>query len=811
MRDLFLAGLFFRKSGINRGRHQDSMRRCLSRRPGHALVVVLFVLLLLPTWVIQAQTHIWKPIGPWGGEISSLAIAPGKTNVLYALLGISILRSSDHGRSWVENNNGEGFDPPLDIPTRISVDPRSADHIYLGSSHMLWESKDGGQSWEVALDSRGFHFDKVTFNPVNEETIYATAADRTIEDGLAGGGLFRSHDKGETWELLPTPFESVIDFEVAQQDTAILFAVAFRDSAIYRSTDAAKTWSRIGTGTSDSLLELELCQSNAQTIYASFTNTDHTLGGLLKSEDQGNNWMVVETDFVTEGLNSLSVSTSDCQSIYATNLRQGIYHSQDGGVTWSRLDETIEDSTFNDIELHPQDPNTVYAAAKLFGIYASENGGIQWQNHSDGLHRLSGVFAIDPVDNRTIYMIGSLGILRTLDGGFSWQRVYSEMTGFSDMAIAIAPSDPQTVYAFWRTQSNDFLLRSTNGGNDWAVHADTVFSIFPTSLMIDHNDAQVLYAYSVTGVLKSENGGLSWISRNEGLMSDPVNGRTFVNSIAFSPLAANTLFAATKYGLFRSNDGAEHWFQVGTDPTPVMDVKVAVDTLLLYTSTPSGGDSQSGQLRRSPDGGLTWEYLDSPADAEVTAFAVDPLLASSIWIVASDNLTQSNAIYSSSNSGTNWRRMSDGLPEPERLLTLSHFTVGNAQMLFVVTGSHGLYSMDFVTAVESGDPHIPFDFKLSQNYPNPFSAINSSSASNTTTGGTSIEYDLSRPSRVNLSIYNIAGQHLVTLVAGEQEPGHYRFHWDGKNATGQFASTGVYFIQLSTAQGIIAKKMTVMP
>ena len=76
------------------------------------------------------------------------------------------------------------------------------------------------------------------------------------------------------------------------------------------------------------------------------------------------------------------------------------------------------------------------------------------------------------------------------------------------------------------------------------------------------------------------------------------------------------------------------------------------------------------------------------------------------------------------------------------------------------------------------------DFQLYSNYPNPFNQE------------TTISYRLSSSSHVRLTIYNIKGQLIRTLVDESQEPGFYRVMWNGKNQLGISESSGIYFYRL---------------
>ncbi|MGD8414597.1 MAG: FlgD immunoglobulin-like domain containing protein [Candidatus Latescibacterota bacterium] len=96
----------------------------------------------------------------------------------------------------------------------------------------------------------------------------------------------------------------------------------------------------------------------------------------------------------------------------------------------------------------------------------------------------------------------------------------------------------------------------------------------------------------------------------------------------------------------------------------------------------------------------------------------------------------------------------------------------------VVSGSQN-------TAVERLPGDVPAKFALEGNYPNPFNPQ------------TTIQYSLDEPGMVTLRIYDLLGQKVAELVHAEQSGGAYRVTWDGLDAGGRRAATGVYLYQLS--------------
>lgn len=89
---------------------------------------------------------------------------------------------------------------------------------------------------------------------------------------------------------------------------------------------------------------------------------------------------------------------------------------------------------------------------------------------------------------------------------------------------------------------------------------------------------------------------------------------------------------------------------------------------------------------------------------------------------------------------------------------------------------------------------IPLTYRLYQNYPNPFN------------GFTNIMIDVPRPSKVELTVFNILGQKIRTIFSGIVSHTS-TYQWDGSNSKGQRVSSGIYFIVFKTPTGVISKKM----
>lgn len=109
---------------------------------------------------------------------------------------------------------------------------------------------------------------------------------------------------------------------------------------------------------------------------------------------------------------------------------------------------------------------------------------------------------------------------------------------------------------------------------------------------------------------------------------------------------------------------------------------------------------------------------------------------------------------------------------------------------------------------ESGSV-LPEKFALQQNYPNPFwSAATSRLAGNPSTN---IVYTLARDTEVKLTVFNLAGQFVRTLMNRvRQRPGTYSINWDGKDEAGSSLASGVYVYRIEAGSFVDSKKMILL-
>lgn len=110
-----------------------------------------------------------------------------------------------------------------------------------------------------------------------------------------------------------------------------------------------------------------------------------------------------------------------------------------------------------------------------------------------------------------------------------------------------------------------------------------------------------------------------------------------------------------------------------------------------------------------------------------------------------------------------------------------------------------------LTKVEEEEVALPLVFELGQNYPNPFNPITAIPFQ-----VRSLEFGVWRPVHTTLTIYNILGERVRTLLDENRLPGSYQVIWDGKDEKGKEVASGVYFYKLKVGENSVTKRMVLL-
>jgi photosystem II stability/assembly factor-like uncharacterized protein len=255
-------------------------------------------------------------------------------------------------------------------------------------------------------------------------------------------GIFRSEDHGEAWVRLPSPRPGIAIWSLRNHPTEpdTLLAGA-EPAAIFRSRDDGRTWETLvlsgfpavteGPDMPKRVTGITVDPDRPTTLFASIE-----IGGLLRSQDDGQNWVCV-TDglYVNEDSVDLhDVSISEGQDgLLTVAARVGAFQSADGGEHWHTL--TIpalrpRGTYCRALARMPGNPNRLYLGAgndfdgDIGALLASEDGGRSWQTIALPGPLKTTVFAlaVDPRTPSEIYCATKYGhVFGSTDGGVQWR------------------------------------------------------------------------------------------------------------------------------------------------------------------------------------------------------------------------------------------------------------------------------------------------------------------------------------------------------------------------------------------------------
>lgn len=436
---------------------------------------------------------------------------------------------------------------------------------------------------------------------------------------FATGGLWHTNDMGENWTPL---FDNESSFAIGH------FAL---------SADGQTIW--VGSG-----------ENNSQrTSYAGL--------GVYKSTDKGKTWQHMGLEdthrtgkILIDPRNTNTVWVGAIGALYSNNPNRGVYKTTDGGKTWQHVLKIDDLTGVIDLVMDPRKPDTVYAAAW-------ERDRRAWNFREGG-------------PGTCVY--------KTTDGGKNWQKLTNGLPNTGELGrigLAMAPSNPDTLYAFYDNQSqdedtiykdefvasgiltarrfamikdpevflkidrkisgkflSDFMPRDTDTGAVFKSLEEKKMTLEDVrAKMIERNPN--LYTNDIydAQVFRSDDGGKSWRKTHPGYLGDHMgyySGRIFVHPT--NP--DEVLF--TGLNMMRSRDGGKTWASI-TRSTHVDHHA--------YFFEPTDPDFQidgnDGGVYFSNNAGTTWRHVNNIPVGQFTTIAVDDKTPYNIFGGLQDNGT----------------------------------------------------------------------------------------------------------------------------------------------------------------------------
>lgn len=486
-----------------------------------------------------------RELGPttMGGRISDIGVYEQDPRIFYV--------ASASGGLWKTTNGGLTFSPTFtneDVAAlgSVAVNQNDPDDVWLGTGEQnsrnssswgggVYRSKDGGKTWTYLGLKETMHISRVVIDPKHADTVYVGALGHLWGENDERG-LYKTTDGGKSWTRLLAVDKrtGVIDLQMDPKNPNTLicamyermrwaykFASGGPGSAIYKSTDAGKTWRKLTKGLPTATMGrvgLSYYRKNPRIVMAE-----------IEAADKG-----------------------------------GIYRSEDGGESWKYMSNTNpRPFYFSQIRIDPNDDKRVYVCGTNFHV--SEDMGKTFRAVNISVHVDFHACWINPADSENVMVgeDGGLGISH--DRGATWQHANTMRIG-QYYGVAVDMRKPYYVYGGLQDNGSWAGPTQTRRGGvafyDWYnIGGGDGFHV-----QVDPEDWRWVYSESQGGALvryNQETGAQAFIQPRVTGLRARFNWST---PVIISPHNSATLYVGGNY-LFKSVDRGAHWEAISPDLT----------------------------------------------------------------------------------------------------------------------------------------------------------------------------------------------------------------------------------------------------
>lgn len=725
------------------------------------LLITVFIFSFSASSLI-AQTR-WHFVNPKPTGFTLRDITMNDNNILWAVgyYG-TLLYSQDEGESWFSK----------DLQTNISlldITFHGNRGWIVGTEGTILFSDDYGQSWTTQQSGTSATLHKVEF--IDQNIGWILASDSLILRTIDGGNYWESNTLEHSF--VTSNRCPLNDLEFINPNKGWLAVGYYRppnidiDSssrgALFKTIDGGVTWAIVDSGQTKYTSIFFL---NELTGWIATHNVDFG-GVIMRTDDGGETWANLSATFDWQQM--YFADSLHGWGIYSTYIGKTI----DGGKTWSIgqfMDPSSSSSGFKAVFF--QNSMTGWAIGSSGFILKTNDSGESWNHLDDRLDIFYG--ALDDVvftDENEGWIVGwqirsdpepdSSIVLHTIDGGLSWER---QSAPYNSAIKRIRAIDNQRLWAI----GGQLLFFTTDGGQNWhRSDFQAEEGIFRDIVFMDELNGFLL---SNRTIYRTIDGGSSWFKLANGFSVQ------LLRRLCFSDISNGWVLGKRVGGqhpTYRTTDGGQTWYQYEHD-----------FTAMNFVDSQIGFAVENGSVYRSLDGGNNWEQISENPASFVTGVSNMVFSDSThgwIW-----NLS---GVYYTNDGGRTWQ-IEDGISGIEIAFPGGLFML-NKDLGWAV-GSDGWifkYESDDVTSVSNPTVDGPSDFRLFDNYPNPFNSA------------TTISYFLPFREEIEISVFNVLGEKVKVFFSGMQNPGLHQIEFDGSNL-----SSGVYFYQLKTKNFVEIKK-----
>jgi uncharacterized repeat protein (TIGR01451 family) len=357
------------------------------------------------------------------------------------------------------------------LPLQLAVDPGTPARLWAARNDGLWVSNDSGATWTATgpNPSGGPAVSAIALNPGNPANLFV---------GTPAGKVYTSPDGAATWTDVTGNIAAGQIFTLAVNPTQAAALLAGGQAGMWGSATGGTSWSSQVAGLSGTDVMGFTADPTSDRIYLNLG-----IGGIYSIS----NGAGMATAVNNSALGQLSSSTS---AVFISSFL-GVYRSADGGQTWSAANSGMASSTIYSLVVAPTNAQNVYATvgtAAGTALMNSTNGGTSWTALPNAAN--VDVLAIDPVSPQILYGTGPGSIVRSVDGGTTWETIrdaqtlpawlvnalFSDPNRTSDLLVATAEAGAQVI-----TIAPDLALQGGNVPSSITVGTAASYSFTVTN------------------------------------------------------------------------------------------------------------------------------------------------------------------------------------------------------------------------------------------------------------------------------------------------------------------------------------------
>ena len=534
----------------------------------------------------------------------------------------------------------------------------------------VYRSRDGGATWrKVLYKTDGLGAADLALDPADPKTVYAAmwATRRPpwyvyAPSNGPGGGIYKSTDGGDTWKPLTAglPAEGVgrIGLAVAPANARRVYAVVdAKEGGFFRSDDAGATWAKASAenriwGRGWYFGKVTVDPKNADIVYVSNT-------ALYKSTDAGKTWTPIKGAPGGDDYHQLWISPDDPRRMIVAS-DQGAVVTVDGAATWSswynqstaQLYHVAADfrspywvtgaqqdsgavgtpvrSPHAEISEHewtglgaggesgytapdPLHPDILYGGTvSRWNVVTGASQNVSPERGASGgpfRHAWTQPLVFSAADPRALYFANQY-LYKTLNGGESWTAISPDLTredpgvppNLDPAAAAAAPANarrgviytiapsPVSAPTVWIGTDDGLIQVTTDDGATWRNVTPPDVTPWSKVTMIDASHFEANEAYAAVErhqledyepyLYRTRDAGKSWQRIVKGLPAG-----VYLQTVKEDPVRRGLLFAGTELGLFVSFDDGDDWqpLQFNLPPASMRDLAVHGDDLIVAT------------------------------------------------------------------------------------------------------------------------------------------------------------------------------------------------------------------------------------